>query len=186
MLQECRRSRRSGRPRWGVGNSHSPSHPFALIDLPCMFDDWLCCLCNRGTISSAIRWLPRHSFLCHCLFDSFFLCRWIREASCPTPCRMEQCGWQGVRTTRAQATVECTIPPATADRSEGLNYTIVIHTTPHTMIVYIWIVQHMSQQWIKECMTCAEGGGARPPRPRHGDTGPGLLGWKARSVWGVR
>ena len=29
-----------------------------------------------------------------------------------------------------------TIPPAALDRSEGLNYTIVIHITPHTMIVY--------------------------------------------------
>ena len=29
------------------------------------------------------------------------------------------------------------IPPATADRSEGLNYNIVMHITPHIMIVDI-------------------------------------------------
>ena len=29
------------------------------------------------------------------------------------------------------------IPPATADRSEGLSYTRVMHVTPHTMLVYI-------------------------------------------------
>ena len=33
--------------------------------------------------------------------------------------------------------VHGTIPPATADRSEGLSYHIAIRITPHTMIVYI-------------------------------------------------
>ena len=34
-------------------------------------------------------------------------------------------------------------PPTAADRSEGFNYTIAMHITPHTMIVDMQIVQHI-------------------------------------------